>query len=113
MVTIQTRELEVLQAKIREAEERLREQESRVASPTRINGRHSPNDDAQGSTQQSNENGEGQEPQARSPMSSPISDDHPSDEGFTDSSTSTATSHNLDEAGSENEHEGKGKETES
>jgi hypothetical protein len=111
MMTIRARELEALQARIREAEERLKEKESRVASPTSINGRISPNEDTEESEQPNGGVAE-EKPQARSLMSSPVSDGHPSDEGA-ESPTSAATSHDLDEAGSEDNDEVKEKARES
>jgi len=44
MVTIQARELEALQAKIREAEERLKQKDLHLASASGSSGRNSPDD---------------------------------------------------------------------
>jgi hypothetical protein len=110
MVTIQARELEALQARIREAEERLKQRESRVKSPTRHNDHTNHNDDTHRSADLE---GRGEnEKAAQSPLSSALSDGHPSDEGFTDSSTSAATSNDFDEE-EEEEDEGKEKTRES
>ena len=100
-MTIQTRELEALQARIRETEERLqREQAAKDAS--RKNG-----DDHTLHGTDSAQQGRGESDLARalSPTSSTLSDEHQSDEGATDSDTSAATSNDMDEQ----EDDGKGK----
>lgn len=92
-MTIQTRELEALQARIREAEERLqREQAAKDAANKDVHS--SPH-----STDPAHQEGPGESDLARalSPTSSTLSDDHQSDEGATDSDTSAATSNDLDE----------------
>ena len=97
MVTIQSRELEALEAKIREAEERLNTKKTPSPSrePESSNGRNSPHR-RQGLAGVF-PGGEGEkQPQARSPLSSP----RPSDEGFTDSSGSAANSSDASESAS-------------
>jgi hypothetical protein len=112
MMTIQARELEALQAKICEAEARLREKDARVGSLAGSHGRVMPNeenrrlgdDDDDGGDDVEEEEGEENTPDYSSPSSS-ISGRRPSDEGFTDSSTtSAATSNDLGGVGSEGEH---------
>ncbi|GAD94570.1 hypothetical protein PAAG_06212 [Paecilomyces variotii No. 5] len=88
MVMIQNRELEALQARIREAEERLKSRQSRVLTQSDINK-------ATGNSQRVE--GEEQPHTSQSPLSSPISG--PSDEGSTGSATSAATSHDMDDPG--------------
>jgi len=98
MVTIQNRELEALEAKIREAEQLLKAKASRSSSPisNASHGRNTPRrrpglegafptDDVEKGCRPSH-------------LSSPISESNPSDEGFTDSSASAATSTDADES---------------
>jgi hypothetical protein len=96
MMTIQERELQALQDKIREAETRLKQRGSRAITPTTLAARGG-RTDQEG---ESNKEGDQEERQRRdtAPLSSPISEEHQSDEETTDSSTSAATS--QDEAGS-------------
>jgi hypothetical protein len=92
-MTIQTRELEALQARIRETEERLqREQAAKDAAKNGDNNNLHGTDSAQ-------QEGRGESDLARalSPTSSTLSDEHQSDEGATDSDTSAATSNDMDE----------------
>ncbi|EED15474.1 conserved hypothetical protein [Talaromyces stipitatus ATCC 10500] len=92
-MTIQTRELEALQARIREAEELLqREQAAKDAAAE--NGDNTLH--GTGSAQQEGR-GESDLARALSPTSSTLSDEHQSDEGATDSDTSAATSHDMDD----------------
>lgn len=90
-MTIQTRELEALQARIREAEERLKAEQAE-------NQALAQNSDDQGAAS-AHQDGRGENELARalSPTSSALSDEHQSDEVATDSDTSTATSNDLDE----------------
>ncbi|KAJ9198338.1 hypothetical protein DTO166G4_8097 [Paecilomyces variotii] len=88
MVMIQNRELEALQARIREAEQRLKARQSRVLTQSDINK-------ATGHSQRVE--GEEKTHTSQSPLSSPISG--PSDEGSTGSATSAATSHDMDDPG--------------
>lgn len=91
-MTIQTRELEALQARIREAEERLqREQAAKEAAKNGDNNTLHGTDSAQQGR------GESDLARALSPTSSTLSDEHQSDEGATDSDTSAATSNDMDE----------------
>lgn len=96
-MTIQARELEALQAKIRAAEERLKQRKSRVLSPSSHNEAARHNEDP-GRSQDQEQHDENEKARAQSPLSSALSDGHRSDEGFTDSSTSAATSNDFDEA---------------
>ncbi|ODH39745.1 hypothetical protein ACO22_01791 [Paracoccidioides brasiliensis] len=100
MVTIQNRELEALQARIREAEMRLKEKTSRSISleedcNTEIAAPLPPGKDVD-------------ERNGHSPSSSSSSpESHQSDEGSTDSSTTAATSSDVDDGAS---HDGSGNE---
>ncbi|RAO66793.1 uncharacterized protein BHQ10_002805 [Talaromyces amestolkiae] len=99
-MTIQTRELEALQARIRETEERLqREQAAKEAA------KNAENNTLQGTDSAQQGRGESDLARALSPTSSTLSDEHQSDEGATDSDTSAATSNDMDEQ----EDDGKGK----
>lgn len=93
-MTIQARELEALQARIREAEERLKSEKVEKEVSTQ----DSRNDTAQG-TDSTHQEGRGENELARalSPTSSALSDEHQSDEGATDSDTSAATSNDMHE----------------
>lgn len=103
MVMIQNRELEVLQAKIREAEERLRK--ARGASGG--DGAHQ-RDGSEGGFPSADTEGEKAD-DAQSPLSSSVSDSRPSDEGLTDTSASAATSNDMEERLHELQQEHKGK----
>jgi hypothetical protein len=121
MVTIQNRELEALEAKIRAAERLLNEKESRSSSPVSntSHGRNTPRrrPGLEGAFPTDNTD----KGRHSSHLSSPISESNPSDEGFTDSSASAATSTdadesaNRDDSGGEKEEmgEAQGKEQES
>ncbi|OKL62076.1 hypothetical protein UA08_02960 [Talaromyces atroroseus] len=91
-MTIQTRELEALQARIREAEERLKEGRVAKEASTQNSG-----DDSDQSTGSAHQQGRGENELARalSPTSSALSDENQSDEGATDSDTSAATSNDM------------------
>jgi hypothetical protein len=91
MVTIQARELEALQAKIREAEARLGNGDNKASS--------SQNNDQRGGSADQEGRGEIELAGPQSPMSSALSDGHSSDQGSTDSATSAATSNDLDSNG--------------
>lgn len=114
MVTIQNRELEALQAKIREAEERLKERES-LSSPRSNIGSGRNNRHRRPALAGVFSTGNGEKGHGPSPLSSPISESHPSEGGFMDSSNSATTSSdadesaNRDESASENERKGDGK----
>ncbi|PGH05757.1 hypothetical protein GX51_02728 [Blastomyces parvus] len=102
MVTIQNRELEALEAKIREAEMRLQKSSSRSASPEEQASDNNPED---GSDRTEGDMAgvfpSGQDTEKRhgqSLLSSPTSESQQSDEGFTDSSTSAATSSDADDS---------------
>jgi hypothetical protein len=97
MVTIQNRELETLEAKIRETEQLLKEQQSRssASEPDISNGKSSPRRRPGLEGVFPSENAE--KGYSSSPLSSPISGNRPSDEGFTDSSTCAATSSENEE----------------
>jgi hypothetical protein len=101
-MTIQTRELEALQARIREAEERLKEEKAAKEASTQNSG-----DDSDQGTNSAHQQGRGENELTRalSPTSSALSEEHQSDEGATDSDTSAATSTDMYEP----EHGGKGK----
>jgi type II secretory pathway pseudopilin PulG len=107
MMTIQARELEALQAKIRAAEQRLQQRKSRDGSPS---GRHesASHREKTGRSQDPGPHDDNEKARAQSPLSSALSDGHRSDGGFTDSSTSAATSNDFDEA-EEEEDDSKGK----
>ncbi|OJD23588.1 hypothetical protein ACJ73_05052 [Blastomyces percursus] len=102
MVTIQNRELEALEARIREAEMRLKESSSRSTSPEEQasnniaeNGSDRREGDMAGALPS------GQDAEKRHGqflLSSPISESRQSDEEFTDSSTSAAASSDTDES---------------
>lgn len=109
MVMIQSHELEILQAKIREAEERLKEQEELLARRTGGNGAHQ----REGSEGGFPSAPEEERANAQSSLSSSVSDSRSSDEGLTDASASPATSNDLDERVNEIEHEQKDKARES
>ncbi|KAK2752163.1 hypothetical protein FQN55_008053 [Onygenales sp. PD_40] len=102
LVTIQNRELEALEARIREAENRLKQSESRSASPEdNSNGRDSPQrrqatSGAFSSGEDANKSDGG------SPLSSPTSERHRSG-GSTDSSGSAVTSSDSDAAHKQDE----------
>ncbi|EEA22629.1 conserved hypothetical protein [Talaromyces marneffei ATCC 18224] len=97
-MTIQTRELEALQARIREAEELLQQEQAEKAA-----AKNGDNNTLHGTDQEGR--GESDLARALSPTSSTLSDEHQSDEGATDSDTSAATSHDMDE----HEEDGNGK----
>lgn len=85
MMTIQERELQELQAKIREAEARLGQGDQASSSQN--------NDQSgQGGSADQQARGELEQAGPQSPMSSAFSDGHSSDQGSTDSATSAATS---------------------
>lgn len=90
MMTIQARELEVLQAKIREAEARLNGND--------VNATSSQNNDQSGGSADQEGRGEIELAGPQSPTSSALSDGHSSDHGSTDSATSAATSNDPSEA---------------
>ncbi|KUL87899.1 hypothetical protein ZTR_03193 [Talaromyces verruculosus] len=91
-MTIQTRELEALQARIRETEERLqREQAAKDAAENADKNTLHGTDSAQQGR------GESDLARALSPTSSTLSDENQSDEGATDSDTSAATSNDMEE----------------
>lgn len=110
MVTIQSRELEALEARIREAEQRLKTGKS--GSPSRDqdsnNGRNSPRQ-RQGLTGVF-PSGEGEKRQGRSPFDS---DKQPSDEGFADSSGSATTSSDTSDGTDRQDQNGEGRSRES
>lgn len=93
-MTIQARELEALQAKIREAEARLNKGDNKASSSSQNN------DESGGSADQEGR-GETELAGPQSPISSALSDGHSSDHGSTDSATSAATSNDLDNANGE------------
>ena len=96
MVTIQERELKALQERIREAETRLRQRDSRAISPTTLAARGGrPDQDDKSIKAEYQEDKPQRDPGL---LSSPISEEHQSDEDSTGSSTSAATS--QDEVGS-------------
>jgi hypothetical protein len=103
MMTVQTRELEALQAKIRETEERLRNQAAQVSSSTASYGRASLKREDCGFGDIDDTDEEEENCQDQSSPSSSVSSRRPSGEGFTESSSSD----DLDEASSEGEHETK------
>ncbi|WEW57173.1 hypothetical protein PRK78_002635 [Emydomyces testavorans] len=88
-ITIQNWELEALQARIREAEERLKLKESMAVAPnsnTHVNKDHNNLDNNTSPFDQDES------------ASSPISDSYPSEGGFTDASTAPSTTYNEDAA---------------
>ncbi|OJD17236.1 hypothetical protein AJ78_02673 [Emergomyces pasteurianus Ep9510] len=102
MVTIQNRELEALEARIREAENRLKESSSRSASPEEEPSNSAENgfDRREGDMVGAFPSGQDAEKRyGQSPLSSPNSESHQSDEGFTDglASAATATSSDADD----------------
>lgn len=90
-MTIQARELEALQAKIREAESRLGKGDNKTSS--------SQNNDQSGGSADQEGRGEIELAGPQSPVSSALSDGHSSDQGSTDSATSAATSNDLHSGG--------------
>lgn len=100
MVMIQNRELEQLQARIRETEQRLKARQSRILTQSDINeatGRSEPNAGTEEYTSRGDDEDEEKTHAPQSALSSPISG--PSDEGSTGSATSAATSHDMDDSG--------------
>ncbi|KKZ68401.1 hypothetical protein EMCG_00170 [[Emmonsia] crescens] len=101
MVTIQNRELEALEARIREAENRLKETSSRSVSPEEESSNTAENgpDQREGAMVGAFPSGQDAEKRhGQSPLSSPTSESHQSDEGFTDGSNSAATSSDADDS---------------
>ncbi|KAK2758333.1 hypothetical protein FQN54_004181 [Arachnomyces sp. PD_36] len=105
-VTIQSRELQALEARIREAEERLKTKKSPSPSGEQesSNGSNSPHR-RQGLSGVFP--GEGEKQQRRSPLSSPV-DSGPSDEGFTDSSGSATNSSDASDGANRQNQNGEG-----
>ncbi|CRG88938.1 hypothetical protein PISL3812_05973 [Talaromyces islandicus] len=94
MMTIQARELEALQAKIREAEARLGKGDNKASSSSQ-------NNDQSGGSADQEGRGENELAGPQSPISSALSDGHSSDYASTDSATSAATSNDLDNSNHE------------
>ncbi|PGH12802.1 hypothetical protein AJ79_04026 [Helicocarpus griseus UAMH5409] len=98
LVKIQNRELEALEAKIRETERRLKARGSRVVSQEEASELKNSMNRRQGMVAGMSSSGENKDKgHGQSPLSSPTSDSHQSDEGFTDASTSAATSTDADD----------------